>query len=142
LSLNQQVNKAIIKAGGPKPDVFYYCPHHPNATLEAYRLECECRKPNPGLILQAAIEHNIDLYTSFFVGDRITDIIAGQRAGCRTILVQTGEHNVPPIQTSASIDLSIQPDYTCGSFEEATKWILMADIRQCPNHFSIFMVIQ
>jgi D-glycero-D-manno-heptose 1,7-bisphosphate phosphatase len=128
-SLNQQVNKAIVKAGGPDPDAFYYCPHHPNATLDAYRLDCDCRKPRPGMILQAAREHNIDLNTSFLVGDRITDIIAGYHAGCRTILVQSWQHKSPPIQTTESIDLSIQPDYTCMRFKQAAKWMLVADIK-------------
>jgi len=127
LSLNKQINKIITNAGGPDLDIIYYCPHHPEATIESYRLDCECRKPKPGLILQAAHEHNIDLHRSYLVGDRITDIMAGQRANCHTILVQTGAHNAPPIQTSESIDSLIKPEFTCENFTQASKWIIHSE---------------
>jgi D-glycero-D-manno-heptose 1,7-bisphosphate phosphatase len=67
-------------------DVFY-CLHHPNAVLPEYRAECDCRKPKPGLLLQAAKSWNIDLASSFMIGDGLTDIAAGHAAGAATILV-------------------------------------------------------
>ncbi len=123
-ALNQEMERQIQQKGGPHFDGIYVCPHHPNATLVEYRKVCECRKPQPGLFFQAAREHEIDLPHSFMVGDRITDIIAGAKAGCRTVLVQTGKHSAAPIETSDPLDLSVQPDYICADLSEAAKWIL------------------
>jgi D-glycero-D-manno-heptose 1,7-bisphosphate phosphatase len=69
---------------------FYYCPHHPAGTLPAYRTACPCRKPEPGLLRQAAAELNLDLGRSWLIGDILNDVEAGRRAGCRTILVDSG----------------------------------------------------
>lgn len=68
-------------------DKEYYCFHHPFAKISRYKLDCNCRKPKPGLLLQAAKELNINLKKSWMVGDGITDIIAGDKAGCKTILL-------------------------------------------------------
>ena len=68
-------------------DAEYYCFHHPRAIVNSLRKECECRKPKPGLLRQAASELDIDLTKSWTVGDGLTDISAGHAAGCRTILV-------------------------------------------------------
>ena len=68
-------------------DAEYYCLHHPEAKIEEYRKNCECRKPKPGLLLKAAAEFDIDLGESWMVGDGLTDIEAGKRAGCKTILI-------------------------------------------------------
>jgi D-glycero-D-manno-heptose 1,7-bisphosphate phosphatase len=123
-AINAEMARLLEQAGGSRLDGFYFCPHHPNATLPAYRIACECRKPRPGLLLRAAREHNLNLRASFAVGDRITDIIAGARAGCRTVLVQTGKHQAPPIEMVEPLDRSIQPDYTCANLSEAARWIL------------------
>ena len=72
----------ISKAGG-EIEAVYYCPHHPDAG-------CECRKPKPGMLKRAAQEHSIDLSTAYFIGDTMTDIQAGRRAGTTTFLVLTG----------------------------------------------------
>ena len=125
-AIHAKVECLLEQAGAPRLDGFYFCPHHPQATLPAYRIACECRKPRPGLLLRAAREHNLNLIASFVVGDRITDVIAGARAGCRTVLVQTGKHTAPPIEPVEPHDRSIQPDYTCANLSEAVKWILMA----------------
>ena len=65
----------------------YYCLHHPEAKVERLKADCACRKPEPGLILRAAQDMNIDLYQSWMIGDGLTDVKAGKRAGCRTILL-------------------------------------------------------
>jgi len=65
----------------------YYCIHHPYASILKYRKECACRKPKTGLLLQASKELNIDLKKSVMIGDGVHDIIAGNKAGCKTILV-------------------------------------------------------
>lgn len=123
-AINGEMQRLLEEAGGPRLDGFYFCPHHPNATLPAYRIACECRKPRPGLLLRAAREHDLDLGESFVIGDRITDIIAGARAGCRTVLVQTGEHEAPPIETVEPLDASVQPNGICANLVEAARWIL------------------
>lgn len=69
---------------------FYYCPHHPEGEVAAYAIDCECRKPKPGMLLRAAEEHSIDLSQSWFIGDILHDVEAGRRAGCRTILLDNG----------------------------------------------------
>lgn len=74
---------------GARLDAVYYCLHHPDAALTAYRKNCECRKPKPGMLLQAAADWDIDLSESYFVGDGITDIAAGQSAGCKTFLLNS-----------------------------------------------------
>ena len=122
--INEHIQNLLIDAGAPAFDGIYICPHHPSATLEYYRLVCECRKPEPGLLFQAANEHGINLSTSFMVGDRITDIIAGNKAGCRTVLVQTGKQKQPPIETVEPINESIRPDYICSNLFQAAKWII------------------
>lgn len=65
----------------------YYCLHHPEAKMEGLKTNCECRKPKPGLLLQAAKDMNIDLSCSWMVGDGLTDVRAGKSAGTRTILL-------------------------------------------------------
>jgi mannose-1-phosphate guanylyltransferase / phosphomannomutase len=79
-----------ITIDGGVVDAVYYCPHHPNANLPEYRAQCDCRKPNIGLFNQAMKKHDIDMSKSFMIGDSTGDILAGQRAGVKTILVETG----------------------------------------------------
>jgi D-glycero-D-manno-heptose 1,7-bisphosphate phosphatase len=69
---------------------FYYCPHHPDGNVAAYAHDCHCRKPMPGLLLQAARDHGIDLRASWMIGDILHDVEAGNRAGCRTVLIDNG----------------------------------------------------
>ena len=122
--INDSLQKLLIQTGGPSLDGWYFCPHHPNATLTAYRQICDCRKPRPGLFLHAARELNVDLQKSFAAGDRLTDILAGARAGCRTVLVQTGKHLDAAIETVEPMDTTVRPDYTCRDLAAATSWIL------------------
>lgn len=81
----------ILAEAGSRIDGIYYCPHHPMAGIGIYRRECSCRKPSPGMLLQAAQELGLDTERSWMIGDRISDIRAGQTIGCRTILVRTGQ---------------------------------------------------
>jgi D,D-heptose 1,7-bisphosphate phosphatase len=104
-------------------DRFYFCPHHPKADLVQYRFNCECRKPRPGMLLQAAEDLAIDLKSSFMIGDRPSDIVAGHSAGCRTILVETGMHTNSPIESSHLYNL-VDPDYICSDLMAATDIIL------------------
>jgi D-glycero-D-manno-heptose 1,7-bisphosphate phosphatase len=92
-------------------DKIYYCPHHPHANVEKYRVDCDCRKPKPGMLLKAAKEFDVDLKASFMVGDRMSDVIAGYLAGCRTIQCLTGKENVKMIETDLKIPDNIKPDF-------------------------------
>lgn len=122
-SRHTQLAEIIERESGVLLESFYVCPHHPNATLEKYRVKCQCRKPLPGMLLQAAREHAIELPRSYMIGDRISDIIAGSRAGCTTLLLKTGMHHQAPI-ISADMDLSITPDHECENLLEASELIL------------------
>jgi len=107
-----------LQAEGGHIDAFYFCPHHPNATLEQYRSKCLCRKPEPGMILRAAEECGIDLSRSVMIGDSTQDVMAGNRAGVRTILVRTGHGGRDPWQYKCS------PDWEAKDLLEATHlWI-------------------
>ena len=71
-------------------DAFYFCPHHPEGVVDEYAIDCECRKPKPGMLLKAAEKHNIDLSRSWMIGDILNDIEAGNAAGCKSILIDNG----------------------------------------------------
>ena len=84
--MNTMIRRDLAKHGGSL-DAEYYCLHHPDALVRKYRLNCDCRKPKPGLLIRAAEENGIDLGNSFFVGDALVDVKAGRAAGCRTIFL-------------------------------------------------------
>ncbi|HEY0062310.1 MAG TPA: HAD family hydrolase [Telluria sp.] len=71
-------------------DGFYYCPHHPEGKIAGYGVDCLCRKPMPGMLVRAARDNDIDLSASWMLGDILNDVEAGNRAGCRTVLVDCG----------------------------------------------------
>jgi D-glycero-D-manno-heptose 1,7-bisphosphate phosphatase len=89
--LFNQAMKDNLAREGARIDAMYYCPHHPEAKIERYRVNCNCRKPEPGMLIRAEKELNLDLMQSFMVGDKLSDIEAGKRAGCKTIMVRTGQ---------------------------------------------------
>lgn len=99
----------VARAGGVI-DAVYACPHHPDAEVERYRQDCDCRKPRPGLIRRAARELDIDLAESIVIGDRWTDLEAGVRAGCKTGLVVTPTLDAARIETSEGA-IEVIPDY-------------------------------
>lgn len=97
---------------------FYYCPHHPDGIAKGYNIECNCRKPHPGMILQAAKDHQINLEESWMVGDILNDVEAGNRAGCKTIMINNGNETewiAGPMRT---------PTYICSSINQAAEDIL------------------
>ncbi len=97
---------------------FYYCPHHPDGSVRAYASACDCRKPKPGMLLNAAQEHGIDLAHSWLVGDILDDVEAGRRAGCRTILVDNGH------ETEWRTSRDRTPDRLAADLVEAAHIIL------------------
>ena len=80
----------LLAAFAARIDRYYLCPHHPEAGAPSCRLDCDCRKPRPGLLLRAATELGIDLASSCMIGDKLCDLEAGAQVGCRTLLVRTG----------------------------------------------------
>ena len=89
--------ETLLGEQGAYVDAIYYCPHHPHKGYEGERpelkIECDCRKPKPGMLLQAAKDFNIDLEHSWMIGDGENDIAAGKNAGCHTALIATDEHD-------------------------------------------------
>jgi D-glycero-D-manno-heptose 1,7-bisphosphate phosphatase len=113
---------AMLRARGARVDAFYFCPHHPRATIERYRVACDCRKPRPGLLTRAASELALDLGASVMVGDRLSDVTAGARAGCKTVLVTSGKHLEAPIESPDPSDAT--PDFVATDITAAMDWAL------------------
>jgi len=86
--LHRHISRELEQSGA-HVDVWLYCPHHPSGR-GSYALPCDCRKPLPGMLHEAAKRHDIDLENSIMIGDKRADIDAGRAAGCRTFLVRTG----------------------------------------------------
>lgn len=121
-TIHEQMNEMIALNQGTTIDAYYFCPHHPHSTLPKYGIVCECRKPACGLILRAAREHDVDLGESWMIGDKLTDIVAGKKAGCKTILIVTPksyETNVSGVE----FDKATMPDYECKNLSEAAEII-------------------
>jgi histidinol-phosphate phosphatase family protein len=115
--------RAMLGAAGVPLAGFYYCPHHPEGSVEAYTTICQCRKPAPGLLEQAAHDHGIDLGQSWLVGDILHDVEAGRQAGCRTILLDVGnetEWDLTPTRT---------PDHVVATLRDAAHLILASSPR-------------
>lgn len=88
--LFKKIREKMIKqlqSKGAFIDGEYYCFHHPQAKLEKYRVLCDCRKPAPGLLLEAAKDFDLDLTKCYMIGDSLIDVEAGKKAGCKTILI-------------------------------------------------------
>ena len=118
--VHRVISAKLLEEAGAVIDAFYYCPHHPTEGLGSFRIDCECRKPKPGMLLAAANELIIDLSKSWMVGDRLTDLRAGAAAGCRTILVQTGYGRATGITGS---DASLNLEAVVPSIAEAVARI-------------------
>jgi D-glycero-D-manno-heptose 1,7-bisphosphate phosphatase len=101
---------------------FFYCPHNPDGCIPEYAVACACRKPEPGMLLAAADAHGIDLPASWLIGDIVDDIAAGNRAGCRCVLIDNGVDSydwpsLPPVCHPFSI---------CRNLREAAEVIVAA----------------
>ncbi len=94
---------AWLAAAGARLDAIYYCPHHPTKGVNGYGIECECRKPKPGLLRRAAAEHGLDLARSWIVTDRLSEVAMVQALGGGGALVRTG-------YGQADLDLWQTPD--------------------------------
>lgn len=99
-------------------DAFYFCPHHPEGKVTPYVLACNCRKPEPGMLIHAATDHNINLSASWMIGDILHDVEAGNKAGCQTILIDNGN------ETEWITNEQRWPSYIVKNLKEAATIIL------------------
>jgi D-glycero-D-manno-heptose 1,7-bisphosphate phosphatase len=111
----------LLAEQGARLDGVYYCPHLPEGDVAEYSIECQCRKPEIAMLERAATDLKLDLSRSFMIGDKATDVDAGLRAGCQTILLRSGygeqvlrgEYQHLP-----------DPDYICHSLHEGFEQVL------------------
>lgn len=105
---------------GAELAAFYYCPHHPAGSHQAYAIECACRKPQAGMLRRAAADLGIALDRSWMVGDILDDVEAGRRAGCSTILIDNGNETewvAGPLRT---------PHHKVGNIGDAAELIALS----------------
>lgn len=109
-----EMNKYLINNIGV--DAVYYCPHHEDGRIEKYRKKCNCRKPNTELIEHACRDFDIDMKKSYMVGDRASDIMLGQNAGIKTILLQSG-------YGTARLEQDVKPDFILNDLRDIISYI-------------------
>jgi D-glycero-D-manno-heptose 1,7-bisphosphate phosphatase len=114
--LQESLLRKLFDAGIPL-DGFYYCPHHPDGVVERYAVHCPCRKPKPGLLMQAASDLLIDMARSWMIGDILHDVEAGRWAGCRTVLLNNGH------ETEWHLTEKRWPDHVAKTLLEAARVI-------------------
>ena len=113
----------LLAENGAHLDAFYYCPHHPEAPEPRYAERCGCRKPEPGMMIEAARQLHIQLSRSYLIGDSARDVEAGHRAGCLSVLVETcGTSRTGP--ASEDENSFGPPDYSCRDILDGVNWIL------------------
>ncbi len=114
---------------GARIDAVYYCPHHPRIGDVRYKIECECRKASPGMLKQAAREHDLDLAQSFVVGDKASDINLATNAGAKGVLVLTGYGEET---LRARDEWPCEPRIVADNLLDAVKQILQEDVNREP----------
>jgi len=120
-------------SNGVRIDAFYYCPYHPEATVEQYRQEHRTRKPKPGMLEQAAKDLKLDLSQSWMIGDQMRDVQAGRAAGCRTVLLRADAQRIAPEDEVPTVDQNdgadgdddepVTPDVVARNLIEAVRVI-------------------
>ena len=109
---------SLLEPGEIKIERYYFCPHHPQGKISEFTSSCECRKPRPGMILQAVEELDISIESSWMIGDILNDVEAGNRAGCKTIIINNGNETEwveGPFRT---------PTFIAADFLNAAQFIL------------------
>ena len=112
---------AAVTAAGGHIHGWFFCPHHPLATDERLRVDCDCRKPKPGMIRQAEASLSIDVTRSFVVGDKQADVAAGNSAGAQSILVKTGYGSSELQRLGGTMPGAA---FVAETLAEAASWIL------------------
>jgi len=111
-----------LEAAGARLDGLYVCTHHPTVGEPPYRAACDCRKPRPGLLTRAAADLGLDLRASVMVGDKFSDVAAGQAAGALGVLVLTGYGRGEwEYQRHAQ---AVKPDHVAEDLLDAVDWAL------------------
>lgn len=125
-AMTHQMRSELVTQGA-RLDAIYYCFHHPEGVVKPYRQVCDCRKPKPGLLLRASQELDIALDQSFFIGDGITDLQAGQAAGTTNFLVYSSFRCYICEELSRS---NVQPDETVDSLYAGVRLIEQFALRK------------
>ena len=118
-AVNERLLTLLADAGVAVESV-YYCPHGPEGAVVGYVTHCQCRKPEPGLLLRASVEMRVALPASWYIGDVLADAEAGNRAGCRTVLLDLGTEPLP----TTAIQI---PTFVARNLPHAARLILAAD---------------
>jgi D-glycero-D-manno-heptose 1,7-bisphosphate phosphatase len=120
----------LLDAHGVRVDGYYYCPHHPDARVEAYRRDCECRKPRPGMVHAAARDLGLDVGGSYMVGDLWRDIALAQHAGASGgVLVRTGQGAEAERARPAGLEAAAVVD----TLLDAARWIVACGRPAAPS---------
>ncbi|HKC86634.1 MAG TPA: HAD family hydrolase [Blastocatellia bacterium] len=125
LRIHERMEESL-RLQGARIDAIYYCAHHPDYGSPPYRLDCDCRKPKPGLVERAARDFNLDLSRCYVIGDRYRDIEAGQVVGARGVMVLTGFGREE--YEAGRQHWPRQPDHIAEDLLEAVKWILDGEL--------------
>ena len=119
--LHEEMSAVLASAGGCV-DGWYFCPHHPAAIIDQLRVACECRKPRPGMIRQAAADLPIDLTRSFVIGDKAADVGLANGVGARAVLVKTGYGQAELQRHAGGVPGTA---HVAENLLDAVSWILM-----------------
>lgn len=117
--LTAKMREALLAEGVPLLDVLY-CPHHPDGKVREYAIDCSCRKPAPGLLLEAVRRHGIDLSESLLVGDKPSDILAGRNAGVRFAYLVKSD-NAENVTDMKEADAAFDDLHAC------VRWLLQVE---------------
>jgi D-glycero-D-manno-heptose 1,7-bisphosphate phosphatase len=121
-TIHKRLTERLLSEGA-RIDAIYYCPHHPEIGEPPYRQLCHCRKPDPGMINKAAREHDVDVASSYMIGDKVSDLELGLSAGVRAVLVLTGYGRIT-LDRIARLD--VRPAFVCENLLEAANRIVQA----------------
>lgn len=124
--VHEKMHAALGEAGAHLDGV-YFCPHHRQGKVAPYAVDCDCRKPRPGLVEQALAELDVDMSRSYMVGDRFGDVALGRRLGLRAVMVRTGYGK----GELAHLD-GDRPDFVADDLWHAVSWIL-EDLNRNPE---------
>ncbi len=116
--IHWQMNAELARADA-RVDAIYHCPHHPNLGQPPFRLDCDCRKPKPGLLQRAAMDFQLDLSSCAVIGDRFRDVETAQAVGAKGVLVLTG-YGREELETQSAV----QPDHVAENLLEAVQWVI------------------
>lgn len=116
--LHEEMTRNLAQVSA-RVDAIYYCPHHTSIGEPPYRLDCDCRKPKPGLLRRAAEEFKLDLAQCLVIGDRFRDVETAQAIGARGVLVLTGYG-----REELDSHSGVQPDHVAVNLLEAVRWII------------------